>query len=123
MKLTVINWLKDGLTGFTGRTIELLFRTILLLLPMGVFLALIQLRGKASSVSNISVYTEENSVWQHIFPGFMLVAVDPKQLKNAVNKMKKDFQSWVENNKYILAFLFMTAIVALMIINYIGGIK
>ena len=113
MKLTVLGWLKDCLVPFIGRIIEIIFRIILFLLPMGVFLIMLQSRQKASSTSNLSVFTTDDSRWQHIFPGFILVSCDSKSLKKSYNNIKSKFQSWVANNKYLLAFLFMSAVVTL----------
>ena len=119
MKLTVLTWLRDSSINFIGKTIELLFRMILLILPMGLFLILIQCREKASKVSNITVYTNPESVWQHIFPGFILVAVNPKILVERAAVFRKNFQAWIFKNQYLLAFSFMSAIVLLMIWGYV----
>ena len=119
MKLIVLNWLKDASVNFLGRAIEILFRIILLILPMGLFLVLIQYREKASKVSNITVYTNDESTWQHIFPGFILVAVNPKLLNNTLNNMRKNFQAWVFKNQYLLSFMFMATIVLLMVWGYV----
>lgn len=119
MKLTVLNWFKDELLPFIGRCVELLFRVILCLLPLGVYLILIQQRKKASKVSSLTTFTTDNSVWQHIFPGFLLVAIEPTVLSDYMNKKKNDFQYWVKRNEYIIAIIFMTAIVSLMLFSYI----
>ena len=115
MKLTVLTWIGQSLVSVLGRTIELLFRIILFLLPLGAYLLLIQSRSKASKVSNISIYTTDDSVWQHIFPGFILVSIDPNSFKKSYNSAKNKFQQWVNDNKYILAFIFMSAISALLL--------
>ena len=117
MKLTVLNWFKDVLLIWIAKLIEITFRIILFLLPLGIYLLLIQGRGKVSKVSSLSTFTNDKSVWQHIFPGFILVAIDSDQFKNAYLKAHGDFQTWVSRHKYTLAFLFMTAIVCLMIMN------
>lgn len=114
MKLTVLTWLRDSSITLIGRTIEIIFRTILFCLPLGVYLLLIQLRSKASKISNISVYTDEKSCWQHIFPGFILVAVDENMLKNKYNEIKKNFQTWIFNNRFILSFLAIFLIILLI---------
>ena len=119
MKLTVLNWLKDSSVPFIGKVIELIFRIILLILPLGVFLLLIQLRSKASKVSNISVYTNDNSVWQHIFPGFMLVSIDQTSLHKKITSTRNSVQAWLKANECIIEVLFLSAIVILMLI--IGG--
>ena len=121
MRLTVLNWIKDEATPFVGRAIEFLFRTILFLLPLGVYLFLLQGRSKASSINSISVYTNEESKFQHIFPGFILVSISPNSLNEALLKAKSSFQSWVERNKYLLAFMFMSVIVGIMMLSYIKG--
>lgn len=117
MKLTVLTWLRDASLNLIGRSIELLFRLLLLILPMGMFLLLIQTRNKASKVSSISVYTNDDSVWQHIFPGFLLVAIDPNVAKNSYLSIKSKIQTWVKTNKYILTLIFMALLVILMIIK------
>ena len=121
MKLTVLGWLKEELVPLLGKGTELIFRLILFFLPLGVYMCLLQLRSKASSVTSISAYTKDNSRFQHIFPGFMLVSIDPDSLTNLINKMNSNFQLWVNNNKYTISFLFMAVIVGLMVISYIKG--
>ena len=117
MKLEVLSWIRDEFLGLLGKAVELLFRLILLLLPMGFFLFLIQSRKKASSVRTILDFTEDNSKWQHIFPGFILVAINPEALKTVYTRAKINIQSWINGNKYILSFIFMALIVALMLIK------
>jgi hypothetical protein len=117
MKLTVLTWLTDELVPFIGRLIELTFRIILFLLPLGIYLYLIQSRSKASKVSNLSIYTNDDSVWQHIFPGFILVSINPQSFKRSIASTKNNIQLWISSNKYILSFLFMAAIVFLMVLN------
>ena len=115
MQLTVLKWIGQSLLSIVGKTIEVLFRTILFLLPLGVYLFIIQFRSKASKVSNISVYTTDDSIWQHIFPGFILISIDPKSFKKSYNSIKNKFQQWVDSNKYELVAIFMTVIVVLLV--------
>ena len=117
MKLEVTKWITDFLADFFKQLLERLFRIVLFCLPLGVYLILIEFRNKVSSISNISVFTEDNSVWQHIFPGFILVAVDPMLFKNEISKRHTAFQKWVERNKYILSFLLALAIVVFMLLH------
>ena len=115
MKLTVLTWIRDEILSSLGRLIEVLFRLFLLVLPMGLFLLLIQARHKASSIRTILDFTEDNSRWQHIFPGFIIVAIDPHVTRNMYMKVKINIQSWINANKYLLSFIFMTLIVFLML--------
>jgi hypothetical protein len=121
MKLTVLTWLKESSINLIGRSIEFLFRTILCLLPLGIYLVLLQKRSKASTINTISVYTKEYSKWQHVFPGFILVAIEPDSLTNFLTRVNNNIQNWISKNKYYIAILFMATIVALMVLSYIRG--
>lgn len=115
MKLTVLKWIGDSLVSFLGRTIEIIFRIILFTMPLGAYLLLAQLRSKSSSIRNILNVTEDTSTWQYVFPGFILVSIDPNLLKNKYNKVKFNFQNWIRDNKYILTFICMLLIVTLLL--------
>lgn len=119
MKLVVLEWLWKWLLGKIAKIVEVTFRLILLCLPLGIFLLLIQSRSKVSSTSNLSVYTNGNSVWQHIFPGFMLVSVNKDGLRNYVTTINTNFQLFVQRNKYTLSFLAAASLVGLMLLMYI----
>lgn len=123
MELTVMRWLRDFLVPLIGKTVELLFRVLLCLLPLGVYMVILQKRVKASSTRTISVYTKENSKFQHVFPGFLLVSIDPDSLSSYLAKAHNNVQNWIQRNKYIIALLFMSAIVGLMVLSYIRGGK
>lgn len=118
MKLTVLSWFSDFTKVLIGRLIEIIFRVILFLLPLGLYMFILQQRSKVSSVSNLTVYTKDESVWQHVFPGFILVAIQPNQFKEFIKVKKDSIQKWIKDNKYLLALLFMSLIVTLMI--YLG---
>ena len=120
MKLTVLAWLKDETIPLLGKLVELLFRSMLLILPLGLFLLLIQYRSKASKISNISVYTNDETVWQHIFPGFILVSISPESFKKGILQRKRKVQDWIASNKYLIEVLFMISVLFLM---YVKGIK
>ena len=117
MKLTVLSWLRDILVIWVARLIELSFRLLLLLTPLGLYLLLIQFRSKASAMSSLSTFTDEKSAWQHIFPGFILVTLNQNGFKTGLSSNYGKFQGWINHNKYTLALLFMILIVCLMIFN------
>ena len=93
MKLTVLNWFWESFKVFLGKIIELIFRAVLFCLPLGVYMLVIQYRNKVSKVSNLSVYTTDESVWQHIFPGFILVSLNPEQFKSTIKSKKEGVQN------------------------------
>ena len=100
--------------------IEIIFRVILFCLPLGIYLLLIQSRSKASKISNISVYTEDYSVWQHIFPGFILVSVNPNSIKEWYLKKRLKVQIWVGDNRFLLfLLLFLIVFVLTFAVFYI----
>ena len=121
MKLIVLTWLKDSSITFIGKSVELLFRSILCILPLGLYMILLQKRSKASKVSSLMTFTNDRSVWQHIFPGFILVAIEPDVLNNFLTNLNNSFKAWVERNKYALAILFMATIVSILVLMYIKG--
>lgn len=121
MRLTVLKWIMDSSVGFLGRLVELIFRTSLCLLPLGFYMALIQKRSKVSKVSSLLTFTNDRSVWQHVFPGFILVAIEPDEMNKFFTNLNNKFKIWVERNRYLLALLFMSIIVGLLILSYVKG--
>lgn len=117
MKLTVLTWLRDSSINLIGRTIEFVFRTVLFLLPLGVYLLLIQMREKASATSSLTAFINDESRWQHIFPGFILITVDHQNLKRSINSVKIKAQTWISSNKYLIEVLFMIAVLTLMVVS------
>ena len=115
------NWFKEFLKGLFWQIAERALRIILFLTPIGFYLALLQFRSKASKVSSLSAFTNDKSVWQHVFPGFMLVAVDPDYFRKMIKKQHDSFQTWVQINRYSLCFLFAFLIVLFMVLREILG--
>lgn len=117
MKTEVTKWIIDSLINLIKQFTEIVLRCLLFILPMGVYLLLLQFRNKVSSISNISVYTTDKSVWQHVFPGFILVAVSPDLFKNELKNINTKFQNFIERNKYTLSFLLALSIVCIMFLK------
>ena len=119
MKLTVLTWLRDSSINLIGRTIELLFRILLFFLPLGLYLLLIQMREKASAVSSLTAFTNDESRWQHVFPGFILITVNHQSFRRSLNKLKSSTQLWISSNKYLIEVLFM---ILLLLLLWISGV-
>ena len=119
--MTVLKWIADSSIGLLGRTIELLFRCALCLLPLGVYMVLLQKRSKASTVSSLQAFTSDRSIWQHVFPGFILVAIEPDEMENFFTNLNNNFKSWAERNKYLITLIFMSLIVGIMVLMYVRG--
>ena len=121
MKMTVLKWIADSSIGLLGRTIELLFRCVLCFLPLGIYMILLQKRSKASKVSSLQAFTNDRSIWQHVFPGFVLVAIEPDEMENFFININNNFKSCAERNKYLIALIFMSLIVGIMVLMYVRG--
>ena len=117
MKLEVTKWILDFTLSVLKNSVEFILRILLFLLPLGVYLFLLEFRSKVSSISNLSVFTTEKSVWQHIYPGFILVAIDPNLFKAKIGEINNSFQKWIEKNKYTLAFLAAFLLVCTLFLN------
>lgn len=121
MDLIVLNWFKNFLLQTSKQLLERLFRILLFCLPIGIYLTLLQFRNKPSSVSSLSAFTTEHSVWQHVFPGFALVAIDPVMFKTTLKKRNEMFQAWIQRNRYTLSFLFALVLVLYILSKEIWG--
>lgn len=121
MNLIVYNWFKEFLKGLFWQISERLLRVILFLLPMGLYLMLLQFRSKASKVSSLTAFTNDKSIWQHVFPGFILVAIDPDMFRNMVRNQNEALQAWVQRNRYTLCFLLAFIMVIYIILKEILG--
>ena len=118
MKLEVTKWVVDFLLGASKQCSEFLLRCLLFLLPLGVYLMLLEFRSKVSSTSNLTNYTKDESIWQHVFPGFILVAINPNLFKNDIKRINNNFQEWIKQNKYTLISLFFFLIILLMLLKH-----
>lgn len=117
MKLEVTKWVVDFSVNVMKQFSEFLLRSILFLLPLGVYMFLLEYRNKVSKISNLLVYTKDHSVWQHVFPGFILVAIDPGSFKNSVNAKQDAIHKWIEKHRYVLSFLFALILVSFMLFH------
>lgn len=74
---------------FIALTVGLLEKICIIiycLLPMGLFMLLMSLRTKNHKATAIGTFTNERSEFQHIFPNYLLVIVEPNLLKKGYNE-------------------------------------
>ena len=117
MKPIILTWIKDFTLNNLKLIGEFIARVAWLMLPLGVFMLLIQMRSKASGIRSISAFTNDSSEFQAIFPGYYLVSVNPNEMKEHIVKTKNSFQKWVQGNKYVLCFSLALCVVLLMLIG------
>lgn len=104
-------------------TIGLLEKVCVLLyclLPIGLFMLIMSFRSKNHKTTALSTFTNENSEFQHIFPNYLMVVVEPKYLKRLVNKKINEINEF--NNKYkwvylVLIMLLLFLILTIMIVK------
>lgn len=70
--------------------LELVARTIWLLLPLGIHVFFLQMRKNVDRLPAMSTYFDENSTWQMVYDGVVLVNTNP----NAVYKRFADVKNW-----------------------------
>lgn len=102
---------------FIALTIGLLEKICILLylmLPMGLFMLLMSLRTKNHKATAIGTFTNERSEFQHIFPNYILVVVEPQLLRRGVAKRINEINSFL--GKY-LGMILVGSILILLVLG------
>lgn len=102
---------------FIALTIGLLEKICILLylmLPMGLFMLLMSLRTKNHKATAIGTFTNEKSEFQHIFPNYILVVVEPQLLRRGVAKRINAINSFL--GKY-LGMILVGSILILLVLG------
>ena len=104
---------------FIVLTVGLLEKLMVLLyclLPMGLFMLLMSLRTKNHKATAIGTFTNERSEFQHIFPNYILVIVEP-------NLFKKDIRDKIYKlNVFLSEYTGVILLGLLILFTIIGGI-
>lgn len=94
---------------------EGLLRLLILLLPIGLFMLLIQLRTKAPSGSALPIYVNNGkSEWQFVYSGTILVMMEPNALRDKFNAMISTVNRFLNKYKFLLiiwGLILLTAVV------------
>ena len=101
---------------FIALTIGLLEKICILLylmLPMGLFMLLMSLRTKNHKATAIGTFTNEKSEFQHIFPNYILVVVEPQLLRRSVAKRVNEINSFL--GKYLGMILVGSVLILLVL--------
>lgn len=102
---------------FIALTIGLLEKICILLylmLPMGLFMLLMSLRTKNHKATAIGTFTNEKSEFQHIFPNYILVVVEPQLLRRSIAKRVNEINSFI--GKY-LGMILVGSILILLVLG------
>lgn len=71
--------------------LELVARTIWLLLPLGIHVFFLQMRRNVDRLPAMSTYFKEDSTWQMVYDGVVLVNTNPGAVYNKFTNFKNWF--------------------------------
>jgi hypothetical protein len=99
--------------------LEIILKALYMLIPVGVFMALIQFREQISKANAIGTFTSDDSTFQLIHPNFILVCVNPKKLKLDQKKMLKEIDKFYDKYKSVII---LGSIFIFLLLTYVGVI-
>ena len=120
-KFPMLNVILQLIIALTVGVVEKIFVFLYCMLPIGLFMAIMSLRDKNHKMPAISTFTSENSEFQHIFPNYILVIIEPNYFKKLMNSRIKSINTFLDKYKLIIAFMFILSIIALFVwvfLNY-----
>lgn len=112
-KFPMLNVLLQLVIALTVGLLEKICILLYLMLPMGLFMLLMSLRTKNHKATAIGTFTNEKSEFQHIFPNYILVVVEPQLLRRSVTKKVNEVNGFL--SKYLGMILVGTILVLLVL--------
>lgn len=112
-KFPMLNVLLQLVIALTIGLLEKICILLYLMLPMGLFMLLMSLRTKNHKATAIGTFTNEKSEFQHIFPNYILVVVEPQLLRRSVTKKVNEVNGFL--GKYLGMILVGTILVLLVL--------
>ena len=112
-KFPMLNVLLQLVIALTIGLLEKICILLYLMLPMGLFMLLMSLRTKNHKTTAIGTFTNEKSEFQHIFPNYILVVVEPQLLRRSVTKKVNEVNGFL--SKYLGMILVGTILVLLVL--------
>ena len=112
-KFPMLNVLLQLVIALTIGLLEKICILLYLMLPMGMFMLLMSLSAKNHKATAIGTFTNEKSEFQHIFPNYILVVVEPQLLRRSVVKKVNEVNSFL--GKYLGMILVGTILVLLVL--------
>lgn len=113
-KFPMLNVLLQLFIALTIGLLEKICILLYLMLPMGLFMLLMSLRTKNHKATAISTFTNEKSEFQHIFPNYILVMIEPQLLKRNIAKRVNGVNSFL--GKY-LGMIIVGSILILLVLG------
>ena len=112
-KFPMLNVLLQLVIALTIGLLEKICILLYLMLPMGLFMLLMSLRTKNHKTTAIGTFTNEKSEFQHIFPNYILVVVEPQLLRRSFTKRVNEVNGFL--GKYLGMILVGTILVLLVL--------
>ena len=112
-KFPMLNVLLQLVIALTIGLLEKICILLYLMLPMGLFMLLMSLSTKNHKATAIGTFTNEKSEFQHIFPNYILVVVEPQLLRRSVTKRINEVNGFL--GKYLGMILVGTILVLLVL--------
>ena len=112
-KFPMLNVLLQLVIALTIGLLEKICILLYLMLPMGLFMLLMSLRTKNHKATAIGTFTNEKSEFQHIFPNYILVVVEPQLLRRSATKRVNEVNGFL--SKYLGMILVGTILVLLVL--------
>ena len=88
------------------------------LLPIGLFMLMMSSRTKNHKATAIGTFTNERSEFQHIFPNYLLVIVEPNLMKKSIDNKIKGINAFIDKYKWVIGLIFAFAFVLLLTLRY-----
>ena len=103
-----------GLLKIATIVLEYVCRVLYLCMPLCVFMLFMSLRKKCDTVRVINNVVDETAVFQHVYPGVLLVLNEPKALQANTKKLATRVELFLSEYKYtILAGLLLVILLAI----------
>ena len=115
-KFPMLNVLLQLVIALTIGLLEKICILLYLMLPMGSFMLLMSLRTKNHKATAIGTFTNEKSEFQHIFPNYILVVVEPQLLRRSVTKKVN------EVNGFLSKYLGMILVGIILVLLVLGAV-
>ena len=118
-KFPMINVLLQLFIALTIGLLEKILVFIYCLLPIGLFMLIMGLRSKNHKVTALSTFTTDNSEFQHIFPNYILVTIDPNYYKRQIVKKVQGVSNFLERWAIFLLLIFLGLLSSLIIAAFV----
>lgn len=117
-RFPMLNALVQLFIALTVGVLEKICIFLYCLLPIGLFMLMMSSRTKNHKATAISTFTNERSEFQHIFPNYLLVIVEPNLMKKSIDNKIKGINAFIDKYKWVIGLIFAFAFVLLLTLRY-----